>query len=91
MLESDVMLLGLAMLMVNRAFRAGSSQQGNARRASIAWNWVTAIHLSMKNQERVKRALKKIKALFSRNQRACMIRCMNVQEEYVRIEVGGVL
>lgn len=43
--ETDVMLLGRAILIVNLAFRAGSSQHGNARRASVAWNCVTAIHL----------------------------------------------
>lgn len=45
MFDNELILSGLAMLMVNLALRAGSSQQGNALLASIAWNWVTAIHL----------------------------------------------
>lgn len=34
-----------AKLMVNLAFNAGSSKQGNARRASVGENCVAAIHL----------------------------------------------
>jgi len=43
--EMDVMFLGRAMLIWNLAFKAGSSKHGNARRASVAWNCVVAIHL----------------------------------------------
>lgn len=38
MLEIEVILRGRAILIVNRAFNAGSSQHGKARRASVAWN-----------------------------------------------------
>jgi hypothetical protein len=45
MLDTEVMLLGRAMLILNLAFRAGSSKHGNALRASVGWNCVVAIHL----------------------------------------------
>lgn len=45
MFEMEVMFLGLAMLILKVAFSAGSSKHGNARRASVGWNWVVAIHL----------------------------------------------
>lgn len=45
MFEMAVMLLGRAMLIWNLALSAGSSKQGKARRASVGWNCVVAIHL----------------------------------------------
>lgn len=48
MFEMDVMFLGRAMLIWNRAFKAGSSKHGKARLASVAWNCVVAIHLRQK-------------------------------------------
>jgi hypothetical protein len=38
MFEMVDMFEGLAILMVNFAFRAGSSKQGKALRASVDWN-----------------------------------------------------
>lgn len=45
MLESDDKLADRARLTVKRALNAGSSKQGNARRASVGENWVLANHL----------------------------------------------
>jgi hypothetical protein len=45
MLDTEVMLLGRPMLILNFAFKAGSSKHGNALRASVGWNCVVAIHL----------------------------------------------
>lgn len=45
MLETVDMFFGLAMCKVKFAFNAGSSKQGNALRASVAWNCVEANHL----------------------------------------------
>lgn len=48
MFEIASMFDGLPMLIVNLAFRAGSSKQGNARRASVDWNCDAASHLKQK-------------------------------------------
>lgn len=45
MFEMDDMFFGRAMLILNVAFRAGSSKHGKARRASVGWNCDVAIHL----------------------------------------------
>jgi hypothetical protein len=45
MFDIEVMFEGWAMLILNLAFRAGSSKHGNALRASVGWNCVVAIHL----------------------------------------------
>ena len=45
MLETELMLVERPRVMSKVAFRAGSSRQGNAWRASVGWNWVTASHL----------------------------------------------
>jgi hypothetical protein len=45
MFDIEVMFEGWAMLILNLAFRAGSSKHGNALRASVGWNCVAAIHL----------------------------------------------
>jgi hypothetical protein len=45
MFDIEVILEGRAMLILNLAFRAGSSKHGNALRASVGWNCVAAIHL----------------------------------------------
>lgn len=42
--DMELMCLGLAIAMVNLAFRAGSSKQGNAFLASVGWNCVAPIH-----------------------------------------------
>lgn len=47
MFDKVVMFRGLAMEMLNLALSAGSSKQGNARRASVGWNCVVAIHLKV--------------------------------------------
>jgi hypothetical protein len=45
MFDIEVIFEGRAMLILNLAFRAGSSKHGNALRASVGWNCVVAIHL----------------------------------------------
>lgn len=45
MLDTALKLLERPMLTVKRALRAGSSKQGNALRASVAWNCDAANHL----------------------------------------------
>lgn len=44
--EIDDIFSSLAKKTSNVAFISGSSKQGKARRASVAWNWVTANILS---------------------------------------------
>ena len=48
MLDAELMLTDRPRVMANVALRAGSSRQGNAWRASVGWNCVTASHLSQK-------------------------------------------
>ena len=43
MLETAVRAGSMASVTLNTALKAGSSQQGKARRASVASNWVAAI------------------------------------------------
>ena len=47
MLEMEDMLRVRPRLTSNLAFMAGSSMQGNARLASVAWNWVVAMSLKI--------------------------------------------
>ena len=72
------------MVILKVAFIAGSSKQGNARRASVGWNWVAAIVLSKNNI---------ISSVVGRKMSAvsCYLRCTNCSTNCVRYILSAFL